>query len=556
MSKIVPPKVAEGVIDIGEYLRPADEMRMYPGDYRNEGCCDPGPCPPDGDDVVEFAPKPPPLDPYEVFYESGRTAIDFSLPEDNDNLYQYFNPSTGAVQTENISNVGFVSINEKSDFFNNDAGKAALEEARGTRISEFHNVMDTIVSTSEDTMHNYDGEDSALLLEDGDRILTVVDCTEITGVPTGTNMANIVGSIKVGIVERANPDGSFGHHVHFSIGKGTYDVTYDEDFSFNMDSKSWDCAACWGICGKGPNKRGCLPFGGDAAADASYYMDYVADVTRSEQYVVLPIADTVLSAHTWREAIGSLRATSSADGYAAAEKGSCCKNCCQGFSCSCCSWACCSCCWFNLKLYRYCFPECCFRCYQAEATERIMYHGVDSFELGHRLGDDVSATKTINDNYKWQIYKTKTDEISVTMHYVHVLDGQVKTCNMKLRTELGEDTDLVYKSAQKFVSMISKYRTKMAPPRTCCGLYTYTPGHTFSIVPPTKTYRPLFYTEADRKIYQMQKQIAAEASMKYGWAGDALNLVKPVVRPVLDLLGVGDIEVPIDIDVSGMVVEE
>ena len=133
MSKIVPPKVAEGVTDIGAYLKPADEMRMYPGDYRNESCCTPGPCPGEEADVVEYKTKPP-LNPYEVFYEAGRTAIDFALPEDDDNLRQYFNPSTGAVQPENISNVGFVSINEKSDFYNNEEGQAALEEARAAHL--------------------------------------------------------------------------------------------------------------------------------------------------------------------------------------------------------------------------------------------------------------------------------------------------------------------------------------------------------------------------------------------------------------------------------------
>lgn len=543
MSKIIAPKTAEGVADIGVFMKPHDEMRMYPGDYVNEGCCDPGPCPP-SEPPIEFKPKPP-LNPYEVFYEAGRTAIDFALPEDDDNLRQYFNPSTGAVQPENISNVGYVSINDKSDFSTNEEGKAALEQARSARIGEFHNVMDTIVSTSEDTMHNYEGDESALLLDSDDRILTTLDCTEISGIPTGTSMANIVGSIKVAVVERARPDGTFTHAVHFSTGNGTYKVTYDEDFAFNMDSKSWDACACWGLCGKGPNNRGCLPCGGDVEASASYYMDYVADVTRNEQYVVLPIPDTVIDVHAWREAVGSLRATSSAGGFADSKKESepCCKQCC---SCDCCKCDCCKCDFKNCNLYRWAFPECCFRCYQADATERIMYHGTDNFEMGHRLGDDVYATKTINDNYKWDIYKTKTDDISITMHYVHLLDGEVKCCHMKVRTELGEDTDLVYKNAQKFVSMIAKHRTRVDPPKTFrfgvpvpMQYSPYKATNPFAAL--ASTSRPLFYTENDRRMHEVRLQAAAEASMKYGVAGDIFNLIKPIIKPLLDNIGLGDL---------------
>jgi hypothetical protein len=253
----------------------------------------------------------------------------------------------------------------------------------------------------------------------------------------------------------------------------------------------------------------------------------------------------VIDVHAWREAVGSLRATSSAGGFADSKKESepCCKQCC---SCDFCKCDCCKCDIKNCNLYRWAFPECCFRCYQADATERIMYHGTDEFEMGHRLGDDVYATKTINDNYKWNIYKTKKDDISITMHYVHLLDGEVKCCHMKVRTEIGEDTDLVYKNAQKFVSMIAKHRTRVDPPKTLrygvpipMQYSPYKATNPFAAL--ASASRPLFYTENDRRMHEVRLQAAAEASMKYGVAGDIFNLIKPIIKPLLDNIGLGDI---------------
>merc|ERR1712167_563539 len=122
---------------------------------------------------------------------------------------------------------------------------------------------------------------------------------------------------------------------------------------------------------------------------------------------------------------------------------------------------------------------------------------------------------------------------------VHLIDGSIKTCHMKVRTEVGEDTDLVYKNAQKFVSMVAKFRTRVDPPKTYCCWFPvpnfYTPyrAPTFGIKAPP---RPLFYTENDRKMYEIRLQAEAEAHMKYGAAGDALNLVLPVLRPVLKMI--------------------
>lgn len=503
------PPLPEGVANVKPFIKYStdyvgttydeDNLPACADNTRNDACCAPGACPRIVDEPeAESEPEPDEKDPFITFYEVGRKAIDYEFPIDDDAERLYFNPHTGAVQTENISEIGATLIGEDSGF-NTDEAKKILEETRSVRIGKFHEVMDKLVNTDEDTMHNFDGDDSALALEDIDKVLITLNCDTITGIPTGTGMATIEGSVKVALVERTLPDAEGRQQkvasVHFSTGTGEATVSYAE--AFNVDASSQNFALC-SCCSIGPlyEKKG------DVSSHASYNMHYSASTTRCEQYVVLPVADTIVDAHAMRAVAGHMTAaaSSSASKEPVPEEP---KPCCPPLCGACCSCQICSCqmCkdfFFNrnFRCRSWCWDEL-LRCYGVKYSDAIIFEGNDSYAIGKGgLSDAVKATKTVDEDVKWTVSKSKNDEIFVVMHYRHLLNNSISKLTMKATVNPGQDATAIYKQCQQFVSLVAKSRTLFGTDTR--GFMYYQPK--FVLGAPSSSYRELYHTPEERLV--------------------------------------------------------
>jgi hypothetical protein len=62
---------------------------------------------------------------------------------------------------------------------------------------------------------------------------------------------------------------------------------------------------------------------------------------------------------------------------------------------------------------------------------------------------------------KWSKEHTAKNEITITIHYRHLIDKKTKTCKLIIKPSDNEDVDAIYTQGRKFVSLLSSHRMQL-----------------------------------------------------------------------------------------------
>lgn len=391
--------------------------------------------------------------------------------EDGTSIYENINPiATFELQADNAGDTNKKLYDVPVDDL----------EARALRIEAFEAVA------KRKTM-KYDGfDDFDPILIDDESIIATIDCAEISGIPASTSNSLIRGFVKVSLV-KSNDD---GYRLFFSVAEGSIEISVAEEFKENQKSTGFICCFMHLASPKTGKNFGL------SEIKSSMRMDYNSSKLFTAQFCSLPLAPCLIDSMCYRSSANEFHAQAAEEGGGGGN--SCDWNCCN-VQCTCLVCKCGTC------------PVCCgFD--SSSASKSIKFHAHERFQMGgdkSRFPPIVNSQTEEMDGVEWTINSRNEDNVYIVIHYRSLLDGNSKTCKMRLVKS--DDSAEAYLNARTFVSLLGSCRNKMLG-----SYFAHVAGPNMVVDPVSGAVKLLQYTAAAPSFTQPVKGVSATTAAAGG----------------------------------------